>query len=60
MIYLLKKILPLSLLLMMISCTPSAPYEVRSPCVAVDAIDAENVVITPCVRRPVNAKYDIA
>ena len=37
--------------LLLLSCTPSPPYEVRSPCVSseIDAISN----INPCVRRPV-------
>lgn len=39
------------------SCTPSAPYEIKSPCVAVDP---ENpYAISPCVRTPVNLKYSV-
>ncbi len=35
-----------------LSCTPSAPYEIKSPCVSIDPGASD--VITPCVRRPVN------
>lgn len=35
-----------------LSCTPSAPYEIKSPCVSIDS-DSSGA-ITPCVRRPVN------
>ncbi len=39
------------LILKLIACTPGKPYEIRSPCVA---IESENSDITPCVRRPAN------
>ena len=39
------------LILKLMACTPGKPYEIRSPCVA---IESENSGITPCVRRPVN------
>lgn len=35
-----------------LSCTPSAPYEIKSPCVSIDS-DSSGT-ITPCVRRPIN------
>lgn len=38
----------------MISCTPSAPYEIRSPCVSIELENAPAGAITPCVRRPLN------
>ena len=40
------------------SCTPSPPYEIKSPCVSIEAFD-QNTGITPCVRRPVNSNYAI-
>ncbi|HJK86529.1 MAG TPA: DUF2706 domain-containing protein [Candidatus Megaira endosymbiont of Nemacystus decipiens] len=40
-----------------ISCTPSFPYEIRSPCVA---SDIEPSFLTPCIRRPVNLLHDFA
>jgi hypothetical protein len=40
-----------------ISCTPSPPYEIKSPCVAVEGNDS--FAIMPCVRRPVNLNYAI-
>lgn len=42
------------LLSSILSCTPSAPYEIKSPCVAVEAEDEYDHAIRPCVRRPVN------
>ncbi|MDP5109819.1 MAG: DUF2706 domain-containing protein [Rickettsiaceae bacterium] len=39
-------------LISILSCTPSAPYEIKSPCVTID--NDSSGVITPCVRRPVN------
>ena len=46
------------LMLGLLSCTPSAPYEIKSPCVSIEATD-HNYLINPCVRRPVNLNYDI-
>ncbi|MDC0864652.1 DUF2706 domain-containing protein [Rickettsiaceae bacterium] len=46
-------------LIMISSCTPSAPYEIRSPCVSIEEYHHTNG-ITPCVRRPVNEGYAIA
>ena len=43
-------------LLGVLSCTPSAPYEIRSPCVSID----NPYVINPCGRRPVNMNYAFA
>jgi hypothetical protein len=54
----LKKVFSISLLLVITSCTPSVPYEIKSPCVAGDA-NAETHGITPCMRRPANLNYDI-
>jgi len=45
-------------LLGMISCTPSAPYEIKSPCVSSE--DTDSFTIMPCVRRPVNLNYAIS
>ena len=39
------------------SCTPSPPYEIKSPCVAAEETDS--FAIMPCVRRPVNLNYAI-
>lgn len=47
------------LLLTVASCTPSAPYEIKSPCVSGD-VNTETIGITPCLRRPANLNYDIA
>lgn len=41
-----------------LSCTPSPPYEVRSPCVSIDGSE-HNYGLNPCVRRPVNEKHTI-
>ena len=43
----------LSILMLLLSCTPSAPYEIRSPCVSIDN-DDHPYAITPCPMRPVN------
>ncbi|NRB10346.1 MAG: DUF2706 domain-containing protein [Rickettsiaceae bacterium] len=45
------------LLFLLSSCTPSAPYEVKSPCVSNSSDDTYG--ITPCPRRPVNINYSI-
>ena len=42
-----------------LSCTPSVPYEIRSPCVSIEAND-HSYGITPCVRRPINLNHAIA
>lgn len=44
-------------LLLLLSCTTGKPYEIKSPCVSSDAVDAYS--INPCVRRPVNLTIDI-
>ncbi len=45
------------LILMVSSCTPKPPYEVRSPCVS---IDSDNPFYrSPCSRVPLNGR-DIA
>jgi hypothetical protein len=44
--------------LIMTSCTPGTPYEVKSPCVAIDANLDESMPM-PCVRRPANLNHDI-
>jgi hypothetical protein len=41
-----------------LSCTPSPPYEVHSPCVSIDGSD-HTYGVNPCVRRPVNEKHTI-
>ena len=40
------------------SCTPSPPYEIRSPCVSSETDNP--YAINPCVRRPVNINHDIS
>jgi len=53
----LKTFLFIALFSGLYSCTPSAPYEIKSPCVAVDS---ENpYAINPCVRVPLNMKYSV-
>lgn len=42
----------------LLSCTPGAPYEVRSPCVAIDSVSIEMPM--PCVRRAVNLEHGFA
>ncbi len=45
-------------LITMLSCTTTKPYEIKSPCVS---IDAENPWFrSPCQRIPINNKWDIA
>ncbi|MFP3120471.1 DUF2706 domain-containing protein [Rickettsia sp. R2] len=50
----LKLLLVLIMLAQLLSCTPSAPYEIKSPCVSAD-IDDGSVSVNPCIRRPVNS-----
>ncbi len=40
------------------SCTPSAPYEITSPCVSINSDNP--YVINPCAKRPVNLKHLIS
>ncbi len=54
---LIKVTIVLSLILNVISCTPSAPYEIKSPCVSIES--DHPYAITPCVRRPANLEYAI-
>jgi hypothetical protein len=42
-----------------ISCTPTAPYEIKSPCVSAGDL-LENTPLAPCARRPVNLDHDFA
>jgi len=45
------------IILMISSCTPKAPYEIRSPCVS---NDTDNPYYrNPCTRKPLNGR-DIA
>ncbi|WP_341763731.1 DUF2706 domain-containing protein [Candidatus Tisiphia endosymbiont of Beris chalybata] len=55
----LKVILFFALLLQLLSCTPGAPYEIKSPCVSIEPIEGAPTFGNPCVRRPVNLKNDI-
>ncbi|ABV78838.1 hypothetical protein A1I_02310 [Rickettsia bellii OSU 85-389] len=50
----------LIMLSQLLSCTPSAPYEIKSPCVAPEINDEAELNMNPCVRRPVNSIIDIA
>lgn len=55
MIRFLKASLFFAMLLQLLSCTPGAPYEVRSPCVSNSQDDDPSTLLkNPCVRRPVN------
>ena len=47
-----KILLPFFILLGILSCTPTSPYELRSPCVA--AYNDNAYGLYPCVRRPLN------
>ncbi|WP_253307576.1 MULTISPECIES: DUF2706 domain-containing protein [unclassified Rickettsia] len=60
MLRLLKLSISLVILLQLLSCTPSAPYEIKSPCVSAESNDLFSAPINPCVRRPVNSVVDIA
>ncbi|MCP5369616.1 MAG: DUF2706 domain-containing protein [Rickettsiaceae bacterium] len=42
----------------MTSCTAGTPYEVKSPCVAIDT-GSEDIILMPCVRRPANLDHYI-
>lgn len=48
----------LIMLLPLLSCTQSAPYEIKSPCVSAEIND--EIGLSPCVKRPVNSLIDIA
>lgn len=48
----------LSCLFALLSCTPTAPYEIKSPCVSNDVGDHPYSIV-PCPRRPVNLEYAI-
>lgn len=50
----------LIMLSQLLSCTPSAPYEIKSPCVVAEINGEAELSINPCVRRPVNSIIDIA
>ncbi len=52
-----KALLAAVCFLHLLSCTPSAPYEIKSPCVAIES-DAATPA-SPCIRRPANFKRDI-
>ena len=52
-----KKIISIIALGTIISCTPSTPYEIRSPCVSAEFEDTG--IITPCVRRPANLQHTL-
>jgi hypothetical protein len=52
----LKNIFFIFLLLGILSCTPSVPYEIKSPCVSIEAYE-HTYGVNPCVRRPVNMNY---
>lgn len=51
-----KLLISAVMLLQLLSCTPSAPYEIKSPCVS---SESEDVIGNPCVRRPVNITRDL-
>lgn len=34
------------------ACTPTRPYEITSPCVAIESSDPS--AVSPCIRRPAN------
>ncbi|PCJ25110.1 MAG: DUF2706 domain-containing protein [Rickettsiales bacterium] len=51
-------ILSIISLFVVLSCTPGAPYEVRSPCVS-SGDSGHTYGVNPCVRRPLNMKYAI-
>ena len=49
----------LAMLTQLLSCTPGPPYEIKSPCVAIEPSD-DAAAGSPCVRRPINSKFDMA
>ncbi len=51
----LKFLLVLIMLAQLLSCTPSVPYEIKSPCVSADIDDESSLSVNPCIRRPVNS-----
>ena len=54
----LLKYLFISLTLMLITaCTPGKPYEIKSPCVSIES--PNQILITPCIRRPANFNRSI-
>lgn len=57
-IRLLKISLFFAIISQLLSCTPGAPYEIKSPCVSSEPLDVYSLR-NPCVRRPVNLNYDI-
>jgi len=42
----------------LLSCTPSEPYEIKSPCVS-GGLEDHPYGHTPCPRRPANINYAI-
>ena len=50
-----------AMLIHLLSCTPGAPYEIKSPCVSIESQDdATSMTRNPCVRRPINSRFDVA
>lgn len=49
-----------SMFLQLFSCTHSAPYEIKSPCVSAEVGDGSEANINPCVRRAINHGVEIA
>lgn len=42
-----------AVLVQLLSCMSSPPYEIKSPCVAADVDGAEgSLAINPCIRKP--------
>jgi hypothetical protein len=58
MVIILKFFLFSAMLLHLLSCTPGAPYEIKSPCVSTESDDISND-INPCVRRSINSQFGI-
>jgi hypothetical protein len=50
----------LSMSLLLTSCMPSHPYEVKSPCVMDDSSGNGKYGIHPCARKPMNWQYTIS
>ncbi|WP_347938609.1 DUF2706 domain-containing protein [Rickettsia oklahomensis] len=51
----LKFLLVLIMFSQLLSCTTSAPYEIKSPCVSADIGAGSSLSVSPCIRRPVNS-----
>jgi len=53
-----QKYFAIIVILLLASCRPSAPYEIKSPCVSNEVVDKYGT--NPCIRRPVNLDHAIS